>query len=59
MKKTVVLLYEVTKKELKDLPANTQVLVFNPFQYSYKVYPCQQLTNFSDVTNNFFLFDKE
>lgn len=39
--------------------SNTQVLVFNPFQYSYKVYPCQQLTNFSDVTNYFFLFDKE
>lgn len=59
MKKVRVTLYEISKKELRNLPLNTQVLVFNAFKDSYTVYPSQDIANISDTYNYFFLFDNE
>ncbi len=59
MKKISVTLYEITKQELKKLYPGTQVLVFNPYLYSYKVCRSENLFNYSGDTNFFFLFDKE
>ncbi len=52
-------LYEITKKEIKTLNEDTQVLVFNPFSNKYYIeYPATALI-YSAKTCYFFLFDVE
>lgn len=59
MKKVETHLYEVSKTELKNLSADTQVLVFNAFDYKYYIEKPAKAMRYSAVSCYFFLFDKE
>jgi len=59
MKKVNTHLYEVSKKEIKELSEETQVLVFNAFDVKYYIEKPSKALLYSASSCYFFLFDKE
>lgn len=59
MKKVNTHLYEVSKKEIKELSEETQVLVFNAFDIKYYIEKPSAALLYSSSSCYFFLFDIE
>ncbi len=59
MKEIKTHLYEITKKEIKELDEETQVLVFNAFDIKYYIEKPSKALLYSASSCYFFLFDKE